>query len=689
MTILKWLIEVTTKPFKRLRDILKNQTNRRLAFLLVLLFFYLAGILGQFLNNRWQWSPGKELRLPSANPLKGLAMLCTPFGLQAISGLFSFLLISGLLFYLLSGDRDHLKYDKKRKFYYSTNGTYGTAGWMDDSRTGEVFDLTPETDAANVHGIIYGIKDSKVISRKQDSMLNPHIAILGASGSMKSRAYARNAIISSALSGESIVVTDPKHELLDDTRGYLEDMGYTVMALDLVNPERSYRFDGLDGVLENSLAVSQITEAIIANTGGGTGDYFFDVAEGYLLSALIFLQLENENGEYPSLGRAYRTLLSAKGMDELSEMFDKLPDDSHGRQKFNLFRMASQNVQGNVMIGLGARLQVLEHAEIAGLMEWPDMDFTALGKQKTAYFLVLSDQDNSMRFISAMFFSLLFMRLVAFADNECADKKLPVGVNLILDEFCNLVGAIHSFHIKISTVRSRNIRISIICQSIGQLQNRYPDNLWSEIIGNTDTILFLGCTDPLTAEFISDRTGEITIGVDTTMRQRSLFMPYDLQPSFRQSEGVGRRMLLTPDEVLRLEPDKMLIILKGEQVLEAEKFDYTRNPESKKFRPSQPFHIERAKQVVLSPQEKIEPVTAEPVRERQISSSIQPNNPPQKKKGRKPIHDDSAVVTGKVVIDASGTQRQISFFDNQDAEQAVADKSGALTPEDAPPDLTK
>ncbi|WRS28459.1 type IV secretory system conjugative DNA transfer family protein [Oscillospiraceae bacterium MB08-C2-2] len=645
-------------PFNRAKELWNNKTYRRIGLVLILLFFYLAGILAQFLNNRHQWVPGKELHLPSVNPFKCLVMLFTPFGIQAIGGLFCFVLISGLLFYLLSDSRDHLRYDKKRRFYYSTKGTYGTAGWMEQARTEEVFMLTPMEEADTATGIIYGLRDGRLVCRKPDSRLNPHIAVLGASGSMKNRAYARNAIIASALSGESLVVTDPKSELLSDTRGYLEDMGYTVKALDLVNPKRSHRFDGLDGVLQNPLAVSQIVEAVIANTGGSTGDYLFDTAEGYLLSALIFLQMENGSDEYPSLGRAYKTLLSAKSPDELSEQFCVLPENSHGRQKWNLFSMASENVRGNVMIGLGARLQVLEHEEIAELMAYPDMDFTALGKERTAYFLVLSDQDNTMRFISAMFFSLLFMRLVHYADNECPGKQLPVGVNLILDEFCNLVGAIHSFHIKISTVRSRNIRIAIICQSIGQLQNRYPDNLWSEIIGNTDTILFLGCTDPLTAEFISDRTGEITIGVDTTMRQRSLFMPFDLEPSYRQSEGAGRRMLLTPDEVLRLEPEKMLIILKGEQVLEAEKFDYTRNAESRKFRTVEPFPVRS---------------TVKPV-ERKIST-------PLKESGRKKPRS-SASLHGKAVMQHEAGS-QLSFYDTAETQNDVSAQKTVR------PDLTK
>lgn len=115
--------------------------------------------------------------------------------------------------------------------------------------------------------------------------------------------------------------------------------------------------------------------------------------------------------------------------------------------------------------------------------------------------------------------------------------------------------------------------------------NRFPDNLWSEILGNTDTIICLGCSaDPVTAEYISKRSGEVTIYADTVMRQRNIFTPSVLQPNYRHSEGAGRRMLLTQDEVMRLPSNKMLVMVRGQQILELEKFDYTRNPEAAKFK---------------------------------------------------------------------------------------------------------
>lgn len=342
--LLTLLNEKLKAIYQKLKKLLGERKYRRLAIVLSLLFIYLAGIISQFLNNRHNWTPGKELHLPSINPLKGLAMLSTPYGAQAIVGLFFFTLIAVLLYFLYKEDRTGMKYDKKRNFWYSEKGVYGTAGWMADEDILKNFDLTPEAEAGSVKEVIYGIKDGMVISRKSDSMLSEHTAILGSSGSMKSRAFARGKIISCALKGESICCTDPKGELASDTKSYLEDMGYTVKILNLVDPQSSDRFDGLEGARENPIFVSNIVEAVISNTGGPKGDHFFDAAEGNLLTALIFLQMEGGAGEYPTIAGAYRTLLDMRSIDELNDVFDELPPGSRGLRSYNLFRMASPNV---------------------------------------------------------------------------------------------------------------------------------------------------------------------------------------------------------------------------------------------------------------------------------------------------------------------------------------------------------
>lgn len=146
-------------------------------------------------------------------------------------------------------------------------------------------------------------------------------------------------------------------------------------------------------------------------------------------------------------------------------------------------------------------------------------------------------------------------------------------------------GKIHALGRRCSVIRSRRISLSVIPQGLGQLQNRYPDNEWVEIIGNADTTLFLGCTDDITARMISDRAGEITVAYSTDAEVYNKMQLAKWSPQYRESHSVGKRKLLTVDEVLRLPVDKELIILRGQKVLLAEKFDYTRHPHAQLLTP--------------------------------------------------------------------------------------------------------
>jgi len=571
---------------EEVRDWLKKPKNRVLILGLLLAFLYVAGLLAQLMNNKYKWVPGRELRLPSLNPLKCLVMLFTPYGVQAIVGLFAFLLVAVLLYWMNREDRSGMTFDKERNFWISNKGVYGTAGWMNKRQLKTCFDLTPAEKAGEVEEVIFGVKDGMVVSRKKDSRLGPHIAVMGSSGSMKSRTISRGMIMSCAKQGRSMVVTDPKGELASDTMQYLKDYGYEVKVLNVVDPYHSHRYDALEGAREMPLFLTNIVDAIISNTGGGVGDPIYDNAESALLTALIFLQFEREDVEYPSLKGAYQVLLDTGDAEELDLYFSSLRPPSRALASYNLFKKASDNMKGNICLGLGVRLSIMQNEEIADLMCGNDIDIQALGTKKMAYFLILSDQDNSTRFVAATFFSLLFLRLVRYADMEAPERSLPVPVTLLLDEFCSIVGSINGFPQKLSNIRSRGIQVCMVFQSLGQLMNRFPDSLWVEILNNIDTVVCLGCSsDPVTAKYISDRSGDVTIYADTIMKQRSIYTPSMLQPNFRHSEGAGRRKLLTPDEVMRLPQNEMLVMLNHEQILKLEKFDYTRNPESKKFKP--------------------------------------------------------------------------------------------------------
>ena len=195
-----------------------------------------------------------------------------------------------------------------------------------------------------------------------------------------------------------------------------------------------------------------------------------------------------------------------------------------------------------------------------------------------------------MAFISSLFFSFLFIKLTRFADNSPGGKCL-IPVNMILDEFNNIgrIGGApdgSDFCRSLSVIRSRDIRVMIAVQSLGQLQNRYPNNLWAEIVGNCDIQLMLGCTDDVTADYISDRSGEMSIQVDSTMTVKKTVALAQVIPQYRETQGQGRRKLLTADEVLRLPHEEMLVIIRGQNMLKLKKFDYTRHPMSKELVPT-------------------------------------------------------------------------------------------------------
>lgn len=208
-----------------------------------------------------------------------------------------------------------------------------------------------------------------------------------------------------------------------------------------------------------------------------------------------------------------------------------------------------------------------------------------------------------MAFLSSLFFSFLFIKLTRYADSQ-PNGRCAVPVNLVLDEFNN-VGRIggaedgSDFARTLSVVRSRDIRVMLAVQSLGQLQNRYPKNLWSEIIGNADIQLMLGCTDDTSAAYFSERSGDISVMVNSTMTVRQTIAVAQVIPQYRHTEGQGRRRLLTPDEVLRLPNDEMLVVIRGCNMLKLKKLDFTKHPMSKQivkrsvydYTPSRPMPV--------------------------------------------------------------------------------------------------
>lgn len=520
--------------------------------------------------------------LPSMSPNACLqALTLFPYNTY---GICITLLVFGLLIFFLMRmgfDRNSEIYDKDRNLSYSQKGTYGTSGFMTAEEMYQVLELT--NDVKKNKGIILGILNGKAVCLPAETRMNRNVAVYGASGSMKSRAFARNMIFQCVVRGESLIITDPKSELFESMSGYLEKEGYTVRCFNLVNPENSDSWNCLMEIGGQETMAQVFSDVIIQNTGSGKGDHFWDNAELNLLKALVLYVEQGFPKESKNIGQVYQ-LLTMSSERELNSLFDLLPVSHPAKVPYCIYKQASDTVRSGVIIGLGARLQVFQNRLIRQITAYDEIDLTFPGKQKCAYFCITSDQDSTFDFLSSLFMTFIFIKLVRYADKYGEDGTLPVPVHILADELAN-TGAILELNKKISVIRSRNISISCIFQNLPQMQNRYPLNQWQEILGNCDTQLFLGCTDEVTAEFISSRTGDVTVGVSSEAKQLNSWRVSDYTPEYRQTKSIGKRRLLTPDEILRLPLDTALIILRGQKVLKVGKYDYTLHPDFKKLFP--------------------------------------------------------------------------------------------------------
>ena len=506
------------------------------------------------------------------------AMFTMPYG---IIGIAICVLVLGLLVFMVMrmGFGDKGEYDRNRNLIYSNKGTYGTAGFMPEKEISEVLDVV--SDVRKHTGTILGKLNGKAICVPKETRLNANIAVYGASGSMKTRAFCINRILQSAARGESLIITDPKSELYEKTSEYLRSKGYVVKVFNLVSPESSDSWNCLCEIEGDELMAQLFCDVIIKNTGSERGDHFWDNAEMNLLKALVLYVEQGYPSDRKNIGEVYR-LLTLNSENELNTLFDKLPISHPAKAPYVIFKQASETVRTGVIIGLGSRLQVFQNSKVKSITAYDEIDLELPGKQPCAYYCITSDQDSTFDFLSSLFLSFVFIKLVRYADKNCEGGKIPVPVH-VLGEELTACGVIPDLSRKISVIRSRNISMSCVFQNLAGLQNRYPYNQWQEILGNSDIQLFLGCVDELTAKYISDRAGEVSISVTSKAKQLGTWRVSDYTPEYRETSGVGKRKLLTMDEVLRLPINQALIIIRGRKVLQVDKYDYTCHPESDKL----------------------------------------------------------------------------------------------------------
>jgi len=330
-----------------------------------------------------------------------------------------------------------------------------------------------------------------------------------------------------------------------------------------------------------------------SNSNENAKQDFWQLAEINLLMALMHyvknLTYDGSDELLPiherSLGTIYK-LLSTESIQILDNKIKLLPKNHPACAPCGIFKQAAHQLWGNITIGLGSRLNVFQNHLVDKVTKYNDIDLTLPGQKPCAYFCIISAQDSSLEFLSSLFLSLLLQRLPNYAHVHGVNGRLPVEVNFMLEEFCN-VGHILDLKKSLAMIRSYGCNCQIIVQSLAASAGRYPIKEWNEIVNNCDTQLFLGCGDEMTAEFISNRCGNITIQVTNSMSpQTPLFSPVTNAHSakYSQTKSNFSRPLMYPDEIYRLDNRECLIIIRGQKPLKAFKIIPDEIPEFTKLR---------------------------------------------------------------------------------------------------------
>ena len=511
------------------------------------------------------------------NPFKNFFVMATPFGLGVTAVIVLLVcLITKKGYSRLSG----YKFTRdKRGFDILPDGTHGTSGFMDKKEREKILEVGP---VEKLTGTVLGkLKDNPddddkyadYVALKKNSGLTEHTMVYGATGSGKSRGFVKPFILQCVKRRESLILVDPKAEFYETMSGYLRDQGYEVRLFNLLDMENSDAWNCLAGVHDDPNLVQSIAEVIINNTSNSEERQdFWSKAELNLLVALIHYvgRLKGADGKLKpvherSLGAIYR-MLASESFQSLEETFNGLPYDHPAKAPYGIFKLANRQIWGNIAIGLGNRLAVFQNPLVDKITAYNEIDLTLPGQKPCAYFCAISDQDSSLEFLSSLFFSQMFSHLMNYARRKGERGRLPVVVNVCLEEFCN-IGKLVDFKKVLSVCRSRGIHCQLIVQSISQLSDRYEKKEWEELIGNCDIQICLGCNDQMTAKYISDKCGIVTIRVDNNQFPlMPLFSPvYNSTRPYSQTRSNTQRALMQPDEVQRMDNRQCLVLLRGQR----------------------------------------------------------------------------------------------------------------------------
>lgn len=405
-----------------------------------------------------------------------------------------------------------------------------------------------------------------------------NILVVGGSGAGKSRGFALPNIMQCCC---SMVITDPKAELLRKTGGLLEKKGYEVRVFDLINPDTSFCYNPFEYVHDDK-DVLRLISNLIQNTtpkGSQSSDPFWEKSETALLQALMLYLLHEAPPEEQNFAMIMEMLGSAQVKEEdedyespLDILFDRLEmrdPDSIAVKQYHIYKQAAGKTAKSILISVSVRLAAFNLPQIAKLTNTDELDLSSMGERKVALFCCIPDADTSLNYLVGMIYSQLFQTLYYMAD-RVHGGALPVPVNCIMDEFPN-VSLPNEFEKILATCRSRSIYCSIIIQNMSQLKALFKDS-WESLVGNCDEFLYLGGNEKETHKYVSELLGKETIDTNTYGQTKGKSGSYST--NFQQS---GRE-LLQPDEVRMLDNQNALLFIRGERPILDAKYDLMKHP---------------------------------------------------------------------------------------------------------------
>ena len=572
-------------------------TTKKLTKLLALYLPYiLLGLVATNFGEAWRLAEGKELGdkimsmmgtipmafanpLPSLHPLDLLVGLCCGAGLR-------------LAVYLRG------KNAKK----YRHGMEYGSARW------GTPKDIEPFMAPKFADNIILTKTERLMMSNRPPdpkNARNKNVLVVGGSGSGKTRFWLKPNLLQCH---SSYVVTDPKGSIVVECGNALLKNGYKLKILNTINFSKSMRYNPFAYVHSEKDILKLVTTLMTNTKGEGSGgDPFWEKSERLLLTALIaYLQYEApvEEQNFATLLEMLNTMQVLEDDEEyqnpvdllFEELAKKKPNSFAGRQ-YKLYKLAAGKTAKSILISCGARLAPFDIQELRDLTMYDELQLDTLGDKKTALFLIMSDTDSTFNFLISMVYTQLFNLLCDKAD-DVYGGKLPIHVRCLIDECAN-IGQIPNLEKLVATIRSREISACLVLQARSQLKAIYKDNA-DTIVGNMDSQIFLGGSEPTTLKDLSEMLGKETIDAFNTSDTRGN------SPSYGTTFQKMGHELLSRDELAVLDGGKCILQLRGVRPFLSDKYDLTQHPNYKltsDYDPKNTFDIEK----YLNRKEKINP----------------------------------------------------------------------------------